>query len=962
MAKKTEQQKERLFQEKLIPAKAGSGELFDVSFGDANLPVECLGMTFDNEVARRNHFLKLLEESLKDADFRKTPGFPLADDEHILAMSDPPYYTACPNPFLKKFVEYHGDEYDPNAQYHREPYTADVSEGKTDPIYTAHSYHTKVPHKAIMRYLLHYTDPGDIVFDGFCGTGMTGVAAQLCGSKTAVESLGYRVTHEGQISEERPNPEGKTVATTFSSLGARRAVLNDLSPVATFIASNYGRPVDSKTFNTAAKRILKEIQNRFEWMYETVHSDGKTKGRINYTVWSDVFACGDCTGEIVFVTEALDSKTGKLRDAFPCPHCGVETDKNALVLQYETKIDKAIGEPRTLPKRMPVLINYSLNGNKQKFEKTPDEMDLDILSRIEDMPFPVRVPTIELPEMQMRRVGRMKPTMVTHLHNFFLTRPAHVLGDMWELAASCTDHRVRNMLLFFVEQAISGLSILNRYQPIMHGRLGGSQVNRALSGVFYVASQISECSPWYNLEGKLKRLTKAFALYHPDNGNNCLTTQDLAHVDIPDQSIDYIFTDPPFGENIYYSDLNILIESWHGVRTAPAKEVIVDRVKQKTLLDYQHMMSDCFRNYCRVLKPGRWMTIEFHNSKNSVWNAIQEALESAGFVVADVRTLDKKQGSFQQVVSGNTVKRDLIISAYKPNGGLEERFRQQAGTEQAAWDFVTTHLRQLPVFVAKAGQVEPVAERQSSLLFDRMVAFHVQRGVSVPFSSAEFRAELYQKFPERDGMHFLPEQVEEYDRKRMTVEKVAQLQLFVSNEASAIQWLKQQLKQKPQTFQELQPQFMKEVAGWEKHERTLELSELLEQNFLLYDGNGDVPSQIHSHLSSNFKDIRNLPKTDQKLKIKGKGRWYVPDPRKEVDLEKIRHRALMKEFDEYRESKKGKLKTVRTEALRAGFKECWQAKNYAAIIEMAERVREEIIQEDPALLMYYDNAVMLGGE
>ena len=57
----------------------------------------------------------------------------------------------------------------------------------------AHSYHTKVPHKAIMRYILHYTESRDVVFDGFCGTGMTGVAAQLCGDRAAVESLGYQI-------------------------------------------------------------------------------------------------------------------------------------------------------------------------------------------------------------------------------------------------------------------------------------------------------------------------------------------------------------------------------------------------------------------------------------------------------------------------------------------------------------------------------------------------------------------------------------------------------------------------------------------------------------------------------------------------------------------------------------------------------------------------------------------------
>ncbi|QDU47377.1 DNA methylase [Symmachiella dynata] len=956
MAKKSQEKQEKeLFKNKLVPAKAGSGELFEVDYDYGSEPVECLGIQFANDGARRAHFLNLLAEKLKETDFRKMPGFPLGDDEHILAMSDPPYYTACPNPFLKDFVEHHGTQYDPKTKYHREPFTADVSEGKTDSIYTAHSYHTKVPHKAIMRYLLHYTDPGDVVFDGFCGTGMTGVAAQLCGSKSAVEGLGYRVSSGGEISEERPNPEGKAVATTFSSLGARKAVLNDLAPIATFIASNYGSPVDAKALKKEGTRILSEIEDEFGWMYETLHSDGKTKGRIEYTVWSEVFSCEECGGEIVFVDEALDSKSGKVKKAFPCPHCGVESSKNNLTLLYESKFDSALDKPVPLPRRVPVAIHYSAKGSK--YVKTPDDFDMDVLKRVDDLPMPTHMPMLELPDMQMRRVGRMKPANITHLHHFFLPRPSHILSALWERASQCPERRLKNMLLFFVEQAVWGMSVLNRYSPSHF-----SQTNRALSGVFYVASQLSEVSPWYNLEGKLKRLSSAFASHMVENGNQVITTQDLASVCLAEDSIDYIFTDPPFGENIYYSDLNILIESWHDVRTAPLQEAIVDRVKDKTLLDYQHLMSECFKNYCRVLKPGRWMTVEFHNSRNSVWNAIQEALENAGFVVADVRTLDKKQGSFQQVVSGNTVKRDLIISAYKPNGGLENRFKEKAGTEDGAWDFVNTHLNQLPVFVVKAGKIEPVAERQGNLLFDRMVAFHVQRGVSVPLSSAEFRAELYQKFPERDGMHFLPEQVEEYDRKRMTVEKVAQLELFVSDEASAIQWLKQQLKQKPQSFQELQPQFMKEVAGWEKHERTLELSELLDQNFLCYDDKDDVPSQIHGYLSSNFKDVRNLPKGDPKLKAKAKGRWYVPDPRKEVDLEKIRHRALMKEFNEYREATKKKLKTVRTEALRAGFKECWQKNDYKAIVEMAERVREEIIQEDPALLMYYDNAVMLSGE
>src|SRR3989440_2389859 len=145
-------------------------------------PVECLGRTFENDEARRTYFLEQLREKLKDPAFRKIEGFPIGSDEDILALSDPPYYTACPNPFMEDCIRCYGKPYDPNTPYSREPFAADVSEGKNDPIYNAHSYHTKVPHKAIMRYILHYTEPGDVVLDGFAGSGMTGVAAQICGN------------------------------------------------------------------------------------------------------------------------------------------------------------------------------------------------------------------------------------------------------------------------------------------------------------------------------------------------------------------------------------------------------------------------------------------------------------------------------------------------------------------------------------------------------------------------------------------------------------------------------------------------------------------------------------------------------------------------------------------------------------------------------------------------------------
>ena len=108
----------------------------------------------------------------------RSGGCPQGTDTAIVAMSSPPAHTACPNPYITEWLESlpprdEGDRPDPG------PFTEDASGKKTSLIYKAHSYPTKVPPEIILRQILHYTRPGDVVLDGFAGTGMTGVAAQM---------------------------------------------------------------------------------------------------------------------------------------------------------------------------------------------------------------------------------------------------------------------------------------------------------------------------------------------------------------------------------------------------------------------------------------------------------------------------------------------------------------------------------------------------------------------------------------------------------------------------------------------------------------------------------------------------------------------------------------------------------------------------------------------------------------
>ena len=252
-----------------------------------------------------------------------------------------------------------------------------------------------------------------------------------------------------------------------------------------------------------------------------------------------------------------------------------------------------------------------------------------------------------------------------------------------------------------------------------------------------------------------------------------------------------------------------------------------------------------------------------------------------------------------------------------------------------------------------------IPERDPRILFDQMVAYYVRKDYSVPISSHEFQIGLTQHFIERDGMFFLPEQVVEYDRKKMTSGKPAQMALFVSDESSAIQWLHQFLKDRPQIFSDINHHFMQQLGGWNKNEAQFDLRELLNQHFLCYDGKELVPEQIHRYLSSNWKKMRNLFKDDPTLIAKAKDRWYVPDPNKAGDLEKLREKALLKEFGEYKLVKK-KFKAsdrFRIEAIRAGFKKAWQERDYATIVSVADKIPNNVLEEDPKLLMWYDQAV-----
>jgi hypothetical protein len=895
MAKKSAKaQKEQLFEETFVPGKAGSGKLFDVDYAyQKSQPVECLGIKFANDAARRDYFKTLLREKLRDPEFRKIEGFPIGEDEDILTLSDPPYYTACPNPFIEDYLSAAVASHKSTKLYHRNPYPAALEDSRNNRFVNAHSYATKVPHESVMRLFLHYTDPGDVVLDAFVGTGMTAVAAQLCGDKSAVDALGE----------------------TGGKIGGRHAIVSDLGPAATHLSYNFNFAFDEAAFEEEVNAIAEAVELECGWMYSTKH--GKSdEGRVICLLWSDVFVCGNCGNDIIFWNAAVDTSSNEILDLVPCSNCNTEAKKSQLDPRWENLFDPALQQSIRQVKTVPAVIVYEFNG--VRYEKTPDTNDLQILQRIKDGAIPFPYPTHRMPEGEESR--RNDSGGITHIHHFFTKRNLWALACAWSHARS---PRARFMLTSMMyKSSILCAPLMSNYFASRRGESRGGWIGKERSGTLYCPSIHSEVS----IPSQIATRREGVKITAASETPPLLGVASATQLGIPDNSVDYIFTDPPFGGNKMYSELSFLWESWLGVFTNNKTETITNRVQKKGLPEYEALMSKAFQEYYRVLKPGRWITVEFSNTAASVWNALQNAIGQAGFVVADVRDLHKQQGSILGYTTTTATRQDLAISAYKPDTPITKVFELQPGTSNAVWKWVENHLRQLRIFDQHRGRLVPMVERQGYILYDRIVTFHVQRAILVPLTSAEFHAGLREKFPERDGMFFLPDQVAEYDRARLEVTEVEQLHLFVNDEKSSIQWIRRQLQDKPLTYQQLQPIFLKERV-WDKLEQSIELHTILEQSFVEDDN----------------------------------GRWCVPDTKNELHLEQLRSRALLKEFQQYIETK-GKHKVVRTEALRAGFKDAWQKKDYTTIVQIAKRIPDAVVQEDPALLMYFDNASLLLGE
>ena len=782
-----------------------------------------------------------------------------------------------------------------------QPYAADVSEGKNNPVYTAHTYHTKVPHPAIMRYILHYTQPGDIVFDGFAGTGMTGVAAGACGNDN--DEIASRI-----------NAEWVTQFGHKPNWGLRHAIIGDLSPYASNIAYFYNNPVDVKLLKHEVERIKKEMEEECGWMYRTTNSKGVPVGKISFVNWSDVMVCPSCGKEYVFWDQAIDKNNKCVRDEFSCPHCGSTQTKKTANIAVQTYYDEALNKSVKRVVQKPVIV--VAKAGKEKIQREPNEYDFEVLKKIDDLKYSNSFPVSALPvgAETLRNVDRG----ITHSHHFFTKRNLIALAL---LSAKIEQSKYALPLRFLFTGMIVLSSNMNRVRVTNFYNRGKGN----LSGTLYVPSLSVETSVIDQIEERFKTIEKACSVLSStkSNGQYIGSADNLT---LKNDSVDYIFTDPPFGANLNYSELNSLPEPWLKVVTNNTHEAIENKAQGKDSYFYREIMTKCFEEYARVLKPGKYMTVEFSNTSAAVWNSIQTALQNVGFVIANVAALDKQQGSFKAVTTTTAVKQDLVITCYKPSISIIDAINASALPEKNVWNFIDDYLQHLPVHVIKSNTTTAVVERNAKILYDRLIAYYVQHGYAVPIDAIEFQKGLKERFIERDDMYFTASQALEYEEKRAKSDGFVPMALFIGSEADGIEWLKRKLET-PKTYQELQPDWMKDLVAPKKGDVLPGLDVILEENFIKGDD----------------------------------GKWSKPDPENASHLEQLRGKRMMKEFNIYLEAAKKpkakRMKDTRLEVLRYGFKDCYKQKNYQDIVTVGEHIPESLLMEDEILLQYYDIAV-----
>ena len=226
-------------------------------------------------------------------------------------------------------------------------------------------------------------------------------------------------------------------------------------------------------------------------------------------------------------------------------------------------------------------------------------------------------------------------------------------------------------------------------------------------------------------------------------------------------------------------------------------------------------MTDSFREMYRVLKPGRWASVVFHNSDNRIWQTILDAAESAGFELAEINAFDKEQLSFKGIRGQKGLERvtnqDIVLNLHKPGPNHVRTPNGTARTEDREARVVQR--------IAEFLETRPPADQRTLQHLWNQVLYDLIASGSVQVSMADVDAMLPHYFKQADGRWYL------------RGESVVGGRVFdIRNETDALTWLNAVLSEEPQTTGDLIPKWQ-QVTFQAADAITKTLDQLLAENF-----------------------------------------------------------------------------------------------------------------------------------
>jgi 16S rRNA G966 N2-methylase RsmD len=478
----------------------------------------------------------------------------------------------------------------------------------------AHAYLTKVPVTAIEPFIKAYSPPGGTVVDPFAGSGMTGVAAAMLG---------------------------------------RKAHLFDISVLGQHIGRNFVNLVDPEQFAKHAEEVVCATQADLGDVYAVECAACGREGTLAKTVWSVMVECSGCKQPVNYY-HSMEAAGWRKADMV-CGNCQTAVSSR----------NRRIAEE-------PVLDSINSQCSPTQLDQRPATASNNIdLKKID-------YPKVEItPDRQMYKASALGKNGLTTIASFYSDRNLAVLATLRRHIGEVDDPAVRNKLLFAFTACLTRAS--KRYQWSRKRPLNAANANYYVAAVFYE----------WNVYDLFMRKVKAVA-----KSDNYVRTARRGHVDrvevstpdvsynvgsadciaLDDDSVDYVFTDPPFGSNLFYADMALFQEAWLDGFTDVDQEAVIDRSKggKRTAERYESLLTGALRECNRILRPGGHVSMVFGNSSGSVWGLIQRSIANAGLMIEPdkLAVLNKGQRSVKGLASGfeDVATLDLIITMREADG------------------------------------------------------------------------------------------------------------------------------------------------------------------------------------------------------------------------------------------------------------------------------------------------------